>query len=311
MSFTLWQSVYPLGQWAAKKFKRAYTAVSDFAPGHEAEEAFIKGFKDGGGEIIDSVRIPLANPDFVPYMQRVKDAKPDVLFAFNPAGKQATAMMKAYADLGLDKVLVYKLDAAKSTITPNDPPVLIVHGDSDRNVPYDQAVRLDAALRAAGVPSYFVTIRHAGHGGFGDIADGRIQPGEQVAQFYETRRGEMAATKEVPFARYYGSVDSTPLFVMLAGAYLDRTNDLSFASRIWPNVKAALQWMDHYGDRDGDGFIEYEKRSTNGLVQQGWKDSYDSVFCSDGSIAEPPIALCEVQGYAYAAKQAGARLAAA
>ncbi|MGE5305583.1 MAG: ABC transporter substrate-binding protein [Alphaproteobacteria bacterium] len=103
VSFTLWQSVYPLGQWAAKKFKRAYTAVSDFAPGHEAEEGFTKGFKDGGGEIIDSVRIPLANPDFVPYMQRVKDAKPDVLFGFNPAGKQATAMIKAYADLGLNK----------------------------------------------------------------------------------------------------------------------------------------------------------------------------------------------------------------
>lgn len=103
VSFTLWQSVYPLGQWAAKKFKRAYTAVSDFAPGHESEEAFTKGFKDGGGEIVDSVRIPLANPDFVPYMQRAKDAKPDVLFAFNPAGKQATAMMKAYADLGLGK----------------------------------------------------------------------------------------------------------------------------------------------------------------------------------------------------------------
>jgi branched-chain amino acid transport system substrate-binding protein len=103
VSFTLWQSVYPLGQWAAKKFKRAYIAVSDFAPGHESEEAFTKAFKGGGGEIVDGVRIPLANPDFVPYMQRVKDAKPDVLFAFNPAGKQATAMMKAYTDLGLDK----------------------------------------------------------------------------------------------------------------------------------------------------------------------------------------------------------------
>jgi branched-chain amino acid transport system substrate-binding protein len=104
VSFTLWQSVYPLGQWAAKKFKRAYVAVSDFAPGHESEEAFTKGFTGGGGEIVDSVRIPLANPDFVPYIQRVKDAKPDVLFAFNPAGKQATAMMKAYSDLGLDKI---------------------------------------------------------------------------------------------------------------------------------------------------------------------------------------------------------------
>jgi branched-chain amino acid transport system substrate-binding protein len=103
VSFTLWQSSYPLGQWAAKKFKRAYTAVSDFAPGHEAEEAFIKGFKEGGGEIVGSVRMPLANPDFVPYMQRVKDAKPEVLFTFNPAGKQAAAMMKAHSDLGLDK----------------------------------------------------------------------------------------------------------------------------------------------------------------------------------------------------------------
>ena len=103
VSFTLWQSVYPLGQWAAKKFKRAYVAVSDFAPGHEAQEGFTKGFTGGGGKIIDAVRIPLANPDFVPYMQRVKDARPDVLFAFNPAGKQATAMMKAYSDLGLRK----------------------------------------------------------------------------------------------------------------------------------------------------------------------------------------------------------------
>ena len=103
VSFTLWQSVYPLGQWAAKRFKRAYITVSDFAPGHEAQEAFTKGFTDGGGEILDAVRIPLANPDFVPYMQRVKDSKPDVLFAFNPAGKQATAMMKAYSDLGLHK----------------------------------------------------------------------------------------------------------------------------------------------------------------------------------------------------------------
>jgi branched-chain amino acid transport system substrate-binding protein len=103
VSFTLWQSAYPLGQWAAKKYRRVYTAVSDFAPGHEAEEGFITGFKAGGGEIVGSVRIPLANPDFVPYMQRIKDAKPEALFAFNPAGKQATAQMKAYADLGLAK----------------------------------------------------------------------------------------------------------------------------------------------------------------------------------------------------------------
>ena len=103
VSFTLWQSSYPLGQWAAKKFKRAYTVVSDFAPGHEAEEAFTKGFKEAGGEIVGSARVPMTATDFIPYMQRVKDAKPEVIFAFNPAGKQATAQMKAYADLDLHK----------------------------------------------------------------------------------------------------------------------------------------------------------------------------------------------------------------
>jgi branched-chain amino acid transport system substrate-binding protein len=102
-SFTLWQSSYPLGQWAAKKYKRAYIAVSDFAPGHDCEAAFERGFKEGGGEIVDKVRIPLANPDFIPYMQRAKDSRPDVVFSFIPAGKQATQIMKAYGDLGLDK----------------------------------------------------------------------------------------------------------------------------------------------------------------------------------------------------------------
>ncbi|MFM9884616.1 MAG: ABC transporter substrate-binding protein [Burkholderiales bacterium] len=102
-SFTLWQSSHPMGQWAAKKFKKIYVAVSDFAPGHDAQAGFEKGFKDGGGEIVGAVRIPLANPDFVPFMQRAKDAKPDAVFAFIPAGRQATAMMKAYGDLGLAK----------------------------------------------------------------------------------------------------------------------------------------------------------------------------------------------------------------
>jgi branched-chain amino acid transport system substrate-binding protein len=103
LSFTLWQSSYPLGQWAAKKYKRAYIAVSDFAAGHDCEAAFEKAFTDGGGEIVGKVRMPLANPDFIPFMQRAKDARPDVLFAFIPAGKQATAIMKAYGELGLDK----------------------------------------------------------------------------------------------------------------------------------------------------------------------------------------------------------------
>src|ERR671925_1289254 len=100
-SFTLWQACVPLGEWAAKKFKRAYTLVSDYGPGHDAEAAFTQGYKAGGGEVVGSVRVPLQNPDFAPYMQRVKDAKPDALMVFIPAGKTATAVMKAFNDLGL------------------------------------------------------------------------------------------------------------------------------------------------------------------------------------------------------------------
>jgi glycogen debranching enzyme len=95
---------------------------------------------------------------------------------------------------------------------------------------------------------------------------------------------------------------------MLAGAYLERTGDSALIRQIWPNIQAALDWIDNYGDVDGDGFVEYVAHSGRGLIQQGWKDSNDSVFHADGSIAEPPIALCEVQGYVYAAKVAAARM---
>jgi len=132
------------------------------------------------------------------------------------------------------------------------------------------------------------------------------EPGKIV---HEMRDGEMAALREVPFGRYYGSIDSTPLYLMLAAAYYERTGDLGLIRKIWPNLQRAVEWMDRYGDSDGDGFIEYGKRSSNGLVQQGWKDSNDSVFHRDGSAADGPIALCEVQGYAYAARRGMARLA--
>jgi len=100
-SFTLWQSSYPLGQWAAKKYKTAYSLVSDFGPGHDSEDGFSKAFEEGGGKVIAKVRVPLQNPDWAAYMQRVKDAKPDVLMVFIPAGKTATAVMKNFSDLGL------------------------------------------------------------------------------------------------------------------------------------------------------------------------------------------------------------------
>src|SRR6201988_1644393 len=139
-----------------------------------------------------------------------------------------------------------------------------------------------------------------------EIPERDAEPGKIL---HEMRRGEMSVMNEVPFARYYGSVDSTPLFVMLAGAYFRRPANLSFLREGGPNVKRALAWMDAYGDRDRDGFVEYEQRSSRGLVQQGWKDSYDSVFHADGRMADAPIALCEGQGYVYAAKRSAALIA--
>ena len=114
---------------------------------------------------------------------------------------------------------------------------------------------------------------------------------------------------EVPFRRYYGSVDATPLFVVLAAAYHARTGDLELVRALWPSIEAALGWMVEYGDIDGDGFLEYDRKSVNGLVNQGWKDSNDAIFHADGSLAEAPIALAEVQAYAYAAYRGAARLA--
>jgi glycogen debranching enzyme len=120
----------------------------------------------------------------------------------------------------------------------------------------------------------------------------------------------MAATGEVPFSRYYGSHDATPLFVMLAAEYLRQTDDLATVQALWPNLERALAWMDADGDRDGDGFLEYHRQTDQGLAQQGWKDSWDSIFHADGRLAPGPIALCEVQGYAYAARAGAAAIAA-
>jgi glycogen debranching enzyme len=125
---------------------------------------------------------------------------------------------------------------------------------------------------------------------------------------HELRGGELAATGEIPFGRYYGSVDATPLFVILAHEYYRHTADLEFIESIWPSIHAAVEWIERYGDRDGDGFVEYAQRSADGLLHQGWKDSRDSVFHSDGRLAEPPIALAEVQGYVYLAWRSAAAL---
>ncbi len=124
---------------------------------------------------------------------------------------------------------------------------------------------------------------------------------------HEMRGGEMAALHEVPFSLYYGSADATPLFVLLAGLYVEHTGDIEALGELWPNIEAALGWIDGPGDPDRDGFVEYHRADEQGLVNQGWKDSHDAIFHADGSIALGPIALCEVQGYVYAAKRLAAR----
>jgi glycogen debranching enzyme len=146
----------------------------------------------------------------------------------------------------------------------------------------------------------------AAHQARGEDPAADMEPGKIV---HEMRECELARLGEVPFGRYYGSVDSTPLFVALAGMYWQRTRDRATVQELWPQLRAALDWIARFGDRDGDGFVDYGRRRESGLRNQGWKDSEDSVFHADGSLARAPIALCEVQGYTYMACREGALLA--
>jgi len=132
------------------------------------------------------------------------------------------------------------------------------------------------------------------------------EPGKILHEF---RTGEMANCREIPYVPYYGTVDATPLFLILLEGYIRWTNDLELLEKLWPNAEAAVQWMVNSGDQDGDGFLEYHRVSEKGLSNQGWKDSWDGINHSDGRIARSPLALCEVQGYAYGAYRAMSYLA--
>jgi glycogen debranching enzyme len=125
---------------------------------------------------------------------------------------------------------------------------------------------------------------------------------------HEIRRGELARTGEVPHTPYYGSVDSTPLFLILYTEYLQWTDDRATGEQLLPSAEAALKWIEEYGDKDGDGFVEYERKTERGLRNQGWKDSWDGVPHLDGTPAETPVALVEVQGYCIDARRRMARL---
>jgi glycogen debranching enzyme len=126
------------------------------------------------------------------------------------------------------------------------------------------------------------------------------QPGKIL---HEIRQGELARAGLVPHSPYFGSVDATPWFLILYGMHFRWTGDLGFAEKLLPAAEAALEWIDRDGDLDGDGFVEYHTRSPSGIRNQGWKDSHDAVVHADGRLAEPPIALAEVQAYVYLAKQ--------
>jgi glycogen debranching enzyme len=165
-----------------------------------------------------------------------------------------------------------------------------------------QTLWLDPAL-AAGVLRFLAATQAHEQSAFRDSEPGKIM--------HETRRGEMARLDEVPFGRYYGGVDTTPLFVMLAGTYEERTGDRELVDGIWQSLLDATAWIERRLDTSASGFLDYARGADSGLVNQGWKDSHDSIFHADGRIPRGPVAVVEVQGYAYAALLAMAQLAAA
>lgn len=125
---------------------------------------------------------------------------------------------------------------------------------------------------------------------------------------HEVRLGRLATHMGTQSYKYFGTIDATPLFVITMHDYCDATGDIGLASELKPQLILALQWLDEFGDLDNDGYLEYKRKTSSGLLNQNWKDSKDSTLFRSGVLPEPPLAPCEVQGYAYAAKLKGAVL---
>jgi glycogen debranching enzyme len=242
-----------------------------------------------------------SRPDFFAALKKSKRAARHHIRALNRL-ETSNASFDAWAERAASDLSLLVTDLDTGPYPYAGIPWFSVPFGRDAVVTALQVLWINPAL-ARGVLAYLSNLQAAESSSFQDAEPGKIM--------HETRKGEMARLREVPFGRYYGGADTTPLFVMLAGAYLKRTNDVEFCRTVWPAVRAALDWIDSFGDADRDGFLEYSRGETGGLQNQGWKDSSNSVFHSDGSLAKGAIALIEVQAYVVAAKRAAADIAAA
>ncbi len=231
--------------------------------------------------------------------------------SFEAAGDSAAAARRRWSEsctriVGLrpsyDRVCAAASRDLHSLITPIDDHDVIAAGIPWYVAPFgrDSLITAYEMLLLNPDPARQALLYLARHQATEDDAQRDAEPGKIL---HELRRGPLARRGFIPYNPYYGSVDSTPLFVMLAAAYWRWTADLDTMAELWPALDAALWWIDAFGDLDGDGFIEYRRRSPNGLVNQGWKDSDDAIVHADGTRATGPIALVEAQGYVYMAKQ--------
>ena len=209
-----------------------------------------------------------------------------------PGGKNETRIGRALAAAGRDLEMLRTPLDGRTILAAGVPWYVALFG---RDSLLTALALLDAAPEIARDTLLTLAARQAA----ADDPERDAEPGKVL---HELRQGELASAGLLPFSPYYGSADATPLFVQVAAEYLLRTGDRATFETLQPHLRRALKWIDEHGDADGDGFVEYQRRAEHGLVNQGWKDSPDAIVHADGTFASGPIALCEVQGYVYAAK---------